>query len=230
MELLLAAATDLILGGSCRCCGRAGVSVCRSCRSALGQLTPHRLPTPVHWPGRQVPIWAAARYEGLVRELVIRHKDDPAPGLGRVLGDLLAGALLQLLTSLDPRTRVVLVPVPSDPAEIRRRGFDHGAALAAAGLRSCRSAAPGHRLSWSALLSRTAPVADQGHASQQARWSQQQQTMRARVTCGAVIVVDDVITTGASLAEAVRALRASGVLVVGAATVAATDKRLRSPG
>ncbi|WP_454261450.1 phosphoribosyltransferase family protein [Pseudoxanthomonas mexicana] len=70
-----------------------------------------------------------------------------------------------------------------------------------------------------------APTADQRLLGRTERAANVSGSMRARGAAGAaVIVVDDVVTTGATLVEAARALRAGGARVLGAATVASTTR------
>ena len=197
----------------------------------------------------------AGSYDDLARGLVSAHKERGALGLTRVLGERLALAVLALLEAatvddLGPDrsgtggpgpggagaagSRVVhgpvlLVPVPSARRAVRERGFDAGLALARAAARRLprARAAP--------LLVPARRVADQSglgaverHANLAgAFWVRGGLLGSSRLVpaTGAVVVVDDVVTSGASLTEAVRALRAGGVDVLGAATAAATVRR-----
>jgi predicted amidophosphoribosyltransferase len=113
---------------------------------------------------------------------------------------------------------------------VRARGFDAGLALARAAARRLPGARAGP------LLTSTRRVVDQsglGAAERQANLAGAFRLRTPRPWSGdpvrplgtRVVVVDDVVTSGASLTEAVRALQESGVPVLGAATVAATVRR-----
>ena len=110
---------------------------------------------------------------------------------------------------------VVLVPIPTSRAAYRRRGYRVIELVARrAGLKTAR------------LLRIVGATADQRGLSREARRRNVAHSLRARGAAGVqVIVIDDVVTTGATLAEAVRALRAGGADVIGAATIAATPHR-----
>lgn len=156
---------------------------------------------------------AAANYRPLLMRIIPRYKDDAALHLDGVLGGLLAGAVAELAPPAD----AVLVPVPSLPSAVRRRGYDHAARLAAVaarrtGLRSTRA------------LSRSAGGFDQRGLGRSARAANLAGAMCARPIGRPVILVDDVVTTGASLREACRALRAAGIPVLGSAVVGRADK------
>jgi predicted amidophosphoribosyltransferase len=75
------------------------------------------------------------------------------------------------------------------------------------------------------LLRAVRRVEDQAGLGAAARQVNLRDTMRARPHPGPVVLVDDVVTTGATTREAQRALEASGVEVVGIAVIAATQRR-----
>jgi predicted amidophosphoribosyltransferase len=174
-----------------------------------------------------VPPWAARAYVDPLRRLLVAYKDRDRADLARPLGAVLAVVVERALVAAEGAAAgVELVPVPSSAASIRRRGRDVVADLA-------RVAAG--RLRRRGFAARTAPrlaparlLADQAGLSARARADNLEGALAARGPAPAkwpVVVVDDVLTTGATAAEAVRALEAGGVATLAVAVVAATPRR-----
>lgn len=221
---MLAALLDLVLPQPCAGCAGAG-PWCTSCaellRAAadrpLGLVRPQPAP-----PGFPRAAAAAAAYDGAVREALIAHKERGRLGLVRPLGRALAAAVC----CLEPPAGVLLVPVPSARAAVRARGHDHARRLAAAAARALGDA--GRPARAVAGLRPARVVGDQSGLDARRRAANLAGALQASPrlpASGVVVVVDDVVTTGASLAEAARALAAAGLVVHGGATVAATLRR-----
>ncbi|MDQ1028811.1 putative amidophosphoribosyltransferase [Streptomyces umbrinus] len=231
--------TDLVLPAECGGCGRPRTVLCPECRAALTGAVPSRVRPEPEPPGLPV-VHAAAPYEDEVRAVLLAHKERGALMLAGPLGAALAGAVRAGLATgggsgagaagLVPggpgvpvgaggsRTPVSLVPVPSAPWAVRARGHDPARriALAAAGeLR--RTGTPARVV---AVLRQRRAVADQSGLNSRQRLDNLAGALEvpaggARLLNGGgrVVIVDDLMTTGASLTEAARAL--SAVLVAG---------------
>jgi len=177
---------------------------------------------------------SAGAYEGALKALVNAHKEEHRLALAAPLGDLLAVAVLGEVDAGEARDRQVwLVPVPSRPAVVRRRGHDPLLRVARRAACTLRRRGLDARV-WRALRG-VRSVEDQAGLGASERAVNLRGSMRCprtspRDTGGAprrplVVVVDDVLTTGATLREAQRALEAADVVVRGHATVAATRRR-----
>ncbi|MFQ6172832.1 phosphoribosyltransferase family protein [Oryzobacter sp. R7] len=235
----LGAVGDLVLPVRCGGCAGPGGPLCRRCRGEVrasgGLGGPRRLAGPA---GGGLLVWSGARFEGALREAVTAWKDADRGDLSVPLTALLSGALVGVLLA-DPALRsttasgqrVLVVPVPPSPAARRRRGQDPVGALAAAAAAAVRGPpAPGrtHLLQVLDALRHRRRVADQSRLTREQRARNLAGALEVRPRAGplvagcAVVLVDDVVTTGATLVEGARALRSAGVTHVAAATVAAT--------
>lgn len=206
----VADAVAVVLPIECAGCGAPDRDVCEECRRAIepdGILT-RRLPS-------GLLVHAAHRYDGPVRRVLLALKEQDRTDAARVL----ARALLPALAAAAGSGPAELVAIPSSRRARRRRGYDPvRLLLARCGARPSR------------LLRLRRSGGTQKSLDREARARNVDEAMVAvgDLSGRRVVLVDDVITTGATLAEAERALRAAGADVVGAAVLAATPRRALS--
>lgn len=190
----------LLLAASCPGCDRSGTLLCDGCRMLL-RPAPHVVRTP-----QGMAVHAALRYEGVPARTIRRLKEDGTTMLARPLGAALAGILST--TAHD----ALIVPVPTSRAAFGRRGYRVPDLLVR------RAGVAPHR-----LLVPARRTGDQRGLGREARARNVTASMRAaHPGRGRVVIVDDVVTTGATLDEAARALRAAGYTPVCAIALAAT--------
>ncbi|WP_061961721.1 ComF family protein [Demequina flava] len=157
--------------------------------------------------GALLPVWAIVPLTGEQHEAVAAWKDGGRRDLDAFFADAMGRQARTL--GLD---RVAVVPVPSRPGSVRRRGADLTGRLATAAAR-----AGGMPM----VRALTVGRGESRGASARQRWRSTQGAVQVRRSpAHDVILVDDVITTGATLAACVLALRERHVRVVGALVLA----------
>lgn len=225
---LATAAVDLLLGGSCVGCGRAGSALCPRCAAGLQKIPFVAWPTP-RPEGLPEP-FAVTVYDGSAKAAILAHKEHAVLPLAKPLGRGLALSVLAVLASRPTAVADLGVPVlvapPTSAERVRARGHDPLARI----LRSCRRslAGDGIRVVTPAVLEQTRDVADQSGLSAAERAANLSGAFRVSTRLlpalvgRPVVVVDDVLTTGATAAEVSRALVRSGAQLLGVAVVAAT--------
>ena len=210
-------ALALVLPVECAGCGAPDRSLCAGCRAALaGEPQSHRL-------ADGTPATSALDYEGPVRRAILALKESGRTDVAPALSVPLALAMTEAVTGArgvaGPPVETLLVP--TGRAAFRRRGYDPLALLVR------RAGVPHAR-----VLTQIRASTQQKHLALDERSRNRAGTMRAtRPLDGRrFLLVDDVLTTGSTLAEAARAVRAEGGEIVAVATLAYTRKRVQHPG
>ena len=167
--------------------------------------------------------FAALRYEAPVDDLIGGFKYHRRLALGAALGDLLAAFVDGARVGAEPPG--LLIPVPASPARLRERGFNQAAELA-------RHLSRHLGIPWSAglLVRRGTALPQRGLGREQRRRNTLGTLALEAAAPRCVALVDDVMTTGATAAEASRMLRGGGAGRVEVWTVARTPAGPRAAG
>lgn len=213
-----------------------GIAVCESCLAALPRITGAtcrrclarvpEIPGPTsdckHCRDHKLQFdrtLALGKYEGLIRDQVLRMKDEATGATAFVLGRLVGQELRNALLALEPD---VIAPIPRHGWRRFSRRADPTQSLALALGRELGVPVEPHLLAW------RRDAAAQVGLSQAGRLRNMQGTLQVRrdyrLDAPQVLLVDDIITTGATCSEAARALKRAGaaevsVVVVGRTTV-----------
>lgn len=205
---------SLLFPPHCAFCGKPGVQgVCPVCEKALPYCK-----TPLHERSEIGACLAPLKYEGIVREALLNYKFHGSQSRCTGFGDILAQAAAEHFGG--EFDLVTYVPVSKKRKQ--ERGYDQSYLLAR---ETCRH--------WSVtpetLLQKTKDNPAQSSLS--SREERQKNVAGVYVAVNGdkikdkrILLIDDILTTGATLREAARVLRAAGAQSVICATLAAADE------
>lgn len=210
---------SIIAPHTCLVCGTEGELVCNWCRPDACPLLPSRCykcykmtqnsqvcdkcrrTSPLKY------VWVCTDYQGVAKQLVYKYKLEQARSAGQLIAEFMGQTLPYLENSL-------MVPIPTATTHIRSRGFDHSQLLA-------KNLSAKTRLPINAALSRLGQAKQVGNKRRQ-RKQQLKNTfwVRSFVEGKQILLIDDVVTTGATLEEAARTLKKAGAKTVNAVVFA----------
>lgn len=198
---------ELLLPQKCAGCATPGALLCDDCRLELARPPERVFPNTAPL----VPVFALGPYAGAHRGVVLSMKERNHLAVRKYAGAVLRAGVEYLEARGDIPVSAVLVPAPTRQSSARARGGDPVEQI-------CRASG----FAVAPVLSLDPRAADQSGLDEAARRSNLSGAVRLTAAPGGrVVVVDDVVTTGATLRASVAILLAHGVDVAACVTLCA---------
>jgi predicted amidophosphoribosyltransferase len=208
---------DLVLPLECGGCGAPSTKWCAACARQLAVKAdePHLISPRVD-PG--VPVLSLGRYAGARREAIVAVKEHGRADLIAPLAVALRAGLERLLTWGVVGTPLTIVPAPTRRSAARRRGGDPVTRMALGAAAGLRDVDVLQALRLRALVRDSVGLSSADRQRNIA--GRVKITKHREVLANDVLVVDDIVTTGATAGESIRVLRIAGAHVAGVLAIA----------
>jgi predicted amidophosphoribosyltransferase len=210
---------ELIFPSRCIGCSQLGISICSICRK---NWHPHIYKRGLKVLGNDYPVISSIEYSPIASRVLMKSKESNHIAADQLLIKAIAHSLQHFLKNYGSGD---LVAIPSRISATRKRGRNFMQEIT-------RSVANLESLEYQEILHHKRAVRDQSQLNSQQRLSNVAGAFSAKTNLAAaagrgntepLIIVDDLVTTGATLAEAIRALRTAGFTVIGAVTGAVAN-------
>jgi predicted amidophosphoribosyltransferase len=210
---------ELIFPSRCIACSQLGISICSSCRK---NWHPHIYHRELKVLGNRYPVISAIEYSPIASRVLLRSKEANQGAADQLLISAIAHSLRYFTKKYGTGD---LVAIPSRKSATRKRGRDFMQEIT-------KSVATLEKLNTLEILQHQRAVQDQSRLNSHQRTSNIAGALSTSIdfpssagqgNIGPLIIVDDLVTTGATLVEAIRALRTTGFMVIGAVTGAVAN-------
>ena len=213
----LPALSELIFPSRCLGCRQLGIGICSECRASWH---PHIYRSNVFASGISFPVYSAVAYSPVAQKVLLGAKEAALHDADQLIHQALTHSLAYFYSEIGIAD---LVPIPSRKINTRKRGRDFI-------LEQTYELSQQPSVQVRAILSHARRVKDQTTLNSRSREINLSQSMKCANQVESsnipVIIIDDLVTSGATLREAGRALSAAGYKVIGAVT-ACVAKPLR---